>query len=278
MSFTRTSPPRRALELALAAACLAAIVLPSPRISHAQGTDQDTRRLYLPALYGGPTSVHPACPATGATYETIPVLPPHADRPAAQHADLNLALRGWSATTALMALVEMAGDTHSDPPQLRGLFADHRTPVFTTAAQVYDWNWACGPDGCRGLPLTSPPVTLLGLATRPGEQVRSPTRAAAIYAGGYIALVLYAEERRITLKYTREDNVIHGYTVHLEGVCLDPALLSLYRQADAAGRAQLPALRNDQSLGTAQQNELRVAVRDTGTFMDPRSRKDWWQR
>ncbi len=173
-----------------------------------------------------------------------------------------------------MTLVEIAGDTHSDPPQLRGLFADHRTPAFTSAAQVYDWNWACGPDGCRGALLTSPAVTLLGLAARPGEQVRSPSRLAPVYGGGYVALVLYAEESRITLKYTREDNVINGYTVHLERVCVDPVLLALYRQADATGRGRLPALRNDQPLGTMQQGELRVAVRDTGAFMDPRSRKD----
>ncbi len=278
MIFARTSLLRRALELALIVACLAAVILPSPSIGHAQGIDQGARRLYLPVLHGGPAPTHSACLPTGAIYETIPVLPPRTDRPAAQHADLNLALRGWAYTTALMALVEVAGDTHSDPPQLRGLFADHRTPGFTSAAQVYDWNWACGSDGCRGALLASPPVTLLGLAARPGEPVSSPSRRASIYDGGYIALVLYAEAARITLKYTREDNVVSGYTIHLEGVCVDPDLLALYRQADAAGRTRLPALRNGQRLGTMQPSELHVAVRDTGTFMDPRSRKDWWQR
>jgi hypothetical protein len=249
-----------------------------PPEGYAQGTGPAAHRLFLPAVHAGLSAAGAACPATGATYETIPVLPAPTDRPAARHADLNLALRGWSATTALMTLVQIAGDTDTDPPQLRGLFADHRTPAFTSAAQMYDWDWNCGPDGCRGALLTSPPVTLLGIAARPGEQVRIPSRLFPIYGGGYFALVLYAEESRITLKYTREDNVIHGYTVHLEGVCVDPALLELYRQADAAGRGRLPALRNDQPLGTAQQPELRVAVRDTGAFMDPRSRKDWWQR
>lgn len=30
-------------------------------------------------------------------------------------------------------------------------------------------------------------------------------------------------------------------------------------------------------IGTAIGNELGVAIRDTGSLMDPRSRKDWWQ-
>ena len=122
-------------------------------------------------------------------------------------------------------------------------------------------------------------MTLLGLGTRPGELVRSPSRQAKIDdAQEYIALVLYAEARRITLKYTREDNVVNGYTIRIEDVCVDPGLLALYRQLDGEGRGRLPALRNDQALGTALSGELRIAVRDTGTFMDPRSQKDWWQR
>jgi hypothetical protein len=278
MSRSRTSPLRRAVYVILKVTCLMAVVLLIPIPGQAEGTGPGARRLHLPIMYAGPLAAGAACPATGATYETIPVLPPRTDRPAALHADLNLGLRRWSATTALMALVEIAGDTDGDPPQLRSIFADRRTPTFISAAQVYDWNWNCGPDGCRGALLTLPPVTLLGLAARPGEQIRSPSRLAPIYSEGYIALVLYAEESRITLKYTREDNVVSGYTVHLEGVCVDPVLLALYRQAETAGRSRLPALRNGQPLGTMQQHELRVAVRDTGAFMDPRSRKDWWQR
>ena len=59
--------------------------------------------------------------------------------------------------------------------------------------------------------------------------------------GGYGALVLYAEPTRLTLKYTREDNVVSGFTLHLENICDDANLLALYRQLNAAGRSQLPA-------------------------------------
>jgi hypothetical protein len=95
--------------------------------------------------------------------------------------------------------------------------------------------------------------------------------------GGYGALVLYAEPRRLTLKYTGEDNVVAGYTIHLENVCVDENLLALYEQMNAAGRTELPALFPGQPLGRAPGTEIDVAIRDTGSFLDPRSRKDWWQ-
>ena len=162
-------------------------------------------------------------------------------------------------------------------PQFPGMFADRRLPGFTSGHQVYQWNWDCGVDGCRAGAITSPPVTLLGLATRAGEPLYAPGRGAEIYGGGYIALVLYAEERRVTLKYTREDNVVGGYTVQVENVCVDPSLLALYRRSDVAGRFALPALRANQPFGTAPDREIRAAIRDCGAYLDPRSRKDWWQ-
>ena len=43
------------------------------------------------------------------------------------------------------------------------------------------------------------------------------------------------------------------------------------------GRARLPALEAGQAFGRARGGEIGVAIRDAGTFMDPRSDKDWWQ-
>jgi hypothetical protein len=71
--------------------------------------------------------------------------------------------------------------------------------------------------------------------------------------------------------------VVHGYTLHVEGLCVDPPLLSLYRSWNAAGRGQLPALQPGQAFGRAASATVGVAIRDSGTFMDPRSRKDWWR-
>jgi hypothetical protein len=218
-----------------------------------------------------------AQPASNNRYETAPVLPPPTGLAAAQHGDLNLALRGYSATSATLGFANYDGPTDTGAPQMPGIFADRRTPKFTSVHRVNDWNWSCAAHGCRGNPLSYPPVTLLGMATKPGEALAAPSRGAEIYPGGYKALVLYADEDRITLKYTRDDNVVAGYTVHLENLAVDPNLLSLYRQANAAGRANLPALRDGQPLGAASGAQVLVAVRDCGTFLDPRSRKDWWQ-
>ena len=175
-----------------------------------------------------------------------------------------------------MTLVDINGPADGDPPLLAGIFGDGRLPGFISAAQVYDWNWGCDAHGCRGDLLTERAVTLLGLATYPGEALAVPQRGAEIYGGGYKALVLYADDERVTLGFTREDSVANGYAVHLEGLCVDPNLLALYRQRNAEGRGSLPGLHSGEVLGTAL-GGLLVAVRDRGVFLDPRSRKDWWR-
>lgn len=220
------------------------------------------------------------CPVTsGNSYELIPIDGNPADRPGPLHADLNLSLRGYIPTGAALGLVDYAGGTAPDPPQLAGLFGPNRFPGISAVYQVYDWIWNCGAYGCPGSPVTNPEVTLAGLRTTPGEALYIPERGSSIW-GSYQAMVLYAEEKRLTLAYTRQDTVAPGYTVHFENVCVDPNLLALYQaQTDAAGwhiTGQLPALRNDQPVGTAFSSELRIAIRDKGTFLDPRSRKDWW--
>lgn len=230
------------------------------------------RRMLLPLVFRSTGAVY-----TGASYVSIPVQLPPTDRPAAAHPDLNLAVRGYAGTAATLGLVWYGGDTDGDAPQMPGLFSDGRTPQFTSAYRVYDWNWSCGANGCRSGLLSSPEVTLLGMGTRPGELIAFPARGREIYGGGYVALVLYADETRITLKYTRNDNVVAGYTVHIENLDIDTNLLALYRQDDARGRKELPAVRNGQPIGIAGSGEIRVAIRDCGAFLDPRSRKDWWQ-
>jgi len=114
------------------------------------------------------------------------------------------------------------------------------------------------------------------LAVPLGEVIHVPSSGYEI-GGGYQALVLYADEERLTLKYTADDNVIVGYTLHLENICVEPTLLALYRAADSLGRHAMPALRAGQAVGRARSDRLGVAIRDTGAFMDPRARQDWWR-
>jgi hypothetical protein len=228
-------------------------------------------RAFLPLLT---VNAAPACqPLPPASYGVLSVLPPPTDRPAEQHADLNLALRSYTPTTGFLGLVDYGGAADPAAPQLAGLFADNRTGTFVRVHRVYDWNWGCN---CSGAPLVNPPVTLAELATAPGEPLRVPDSGYSI-GSGYEVLVLYAAPARITLKYTRNDNVVQGYTLHVENICVDPPLLSLYQSWNAAGRSQLPALQPGQAFGRAAGNTVGVAIRDSGTFMDPRSRKDWWR-
>ncbi len=207
------------------------------------------------------------------TYSTLPVVPPPSDRPAAQHADLNLGLRGYVATQGSLALLDLAGATDPGGPQLPSLFADNRARAIKALYQVYNWDWGCN---CRGKPIDDPEVTMIGLAATPGETLYLPNGGSDIM-NGFRALVLYADAQRITFKYTREDTIVGGYTLHVEGIAVDPNLLALYQKSNAEGRGNLPALRARQPFGTAQSNEVKVAIRDTGEFMEPRSRKDWWR-
>ncbi len=213
------------------------------------------------------------CTPTGASYETLSVNPPPTDRPAADHPDLNLSLRGYTPSSAPADYLWINGPTDPHAPLLSTLFAPARRPGIEKAWRIYDWDWA---QNQRSAPIQDPPVTLISLDVRPGEELHLPDSGYDI-GQGFEALVLYAETHRITLKYTREDNVVWGYTLHLENVCVDPNLLALYRAMDQAGRQQLPALRPGQPFARAEETPLGLAIRDTGRFMDPRSIKDWWQ-
>jgi hypothetical protein len=227
-----------------------------------------TPRAYLPLI------VHPIVPCvpTGESYDTLaPINPATGD--VSQHPDINLAVRGYIRATAPLELTDYDGNVDPAAPQLSALFGNQRTPLFNAAYRVYQWDWNCN---CRGGPITKWDVTLLGMRTTPGEIIHLPVAGYDV-GGGYGALVLYAEPTRLTLKYTREDDVVAGYTLHLENLCVDANLLALYRRLNAAGRSELPALWPGQPLGRAAGAEIDVAIRDMGSFLDPRSRKDWWQ-
>lgn len=213
---------------------------------------------------------------SGNSYSLIPMEAADTNHPDNQHGDLNIALRGYQPSNAAKAYVSYTGEVDAGAPQLTTLFADQRRPTITNVYQVRDWRWDCGEHGCAGDWLTQYEATLLGVATTPGETIFLPKREAEIYGGGYMAVVLYAEETRLTIAYTRDGSVANGYAAHLENFCVDPNLLFQYRTGNADGRWQLPGLHNGDPVGTAN-GELLLAIRDRGTFMDPRSTQDWWR-
>lgn len=187
--------------------------------------------------------------------------------------ELSLAARGFITTSMNLGLVDYTGTIDEGAPQLSKIFSDERMPTWVAAYQVYSWDAMCN---CRGAAMGDPPVTLFSAAIKPGEILRLP-RSSYYIANDFQALVLYADPDRITLNYTREANPVRGYTLYLEGFAVDSGLLSSYRAANAAGRANLPAVQAGQGLGIARGTEVKIAIRDAGGFMDPRSRKDWWR-
>ena len=216
-----------------------------------------------------------ACaPIPRQTYVAIAVDGPHPNLPAESHPDLNLAVRGYELTSAPSQLVDYGGPSDGRAPQLDSLFSEERLPVFGGVYRAFDWNWT---EMRRGQLIEDPPVTSLGLRAVQDEALCLPRSGYGI-GDGCEALVLYADSQHITFQYTREDSVAHGYTVHVENVCVEPRLVALYRACDANGRHHLPALRPQQPFAQARGTEVVVAIRDHGRFLDPRSRKDWWQQ
>lgn len=213
------------------------------------------------------------CRIPGASYASLAMIPPPTSLPAADHPDMNLAIRGYEPTQAALTLVSYGPATDPNAPQLNTLFADSRLPQFRAAYQRYRWDWSCN---CRTDTVSPWDTTVLGMGTAPGEPVHAPDSGYDI-GGGYDAVVLYASSERLTLHYARQDD-LSGYTIHVEDVCVEPGLLALYEQLNAAGRSELPALRGAQPIGRAAGAEIKVAVRDTGHFLDPRSENDWWQQ
>ncbi|NLE44481.1 MAG: hypothetical protein GX620_07145 [Chloroflexi bacterium] len=250
--------------------------------------------LFLPSVRLDPTPTPYACPSTsdnqvvrGTAFQydrDDPV------RPAVDHADKNLALRGYVPNTdprLLRQLVDYGSDDPRQPPQFATLFTPYRVPSLTSFYQAHDWYWAPSPEiGARGTPITQPQVTALGLNTTPGETLRVPVSGYEIGIDVEV-LVLFADSDTVALRYTRDDSSgAPGYTVHVDQICTDPNLLALYNELDRADGPRyvypnpsydLPVLAAGQPLGTARDTKIVVAIVDTGAFQDPRSCNEWWQ-
>ena len=181
--------------------------------------------------------------------------------------DVNLTVRGFAPTNAALTLVEIEGPADANAPRLYTLFADRRAPTIRATYQVRDHTGAL---------ITDPDVTLIALAATSGDTLHVPESGYTI-GDGYGVLVVFADAERIVVTFTRDDSTIRGYVLYFEGVSVEPSLVALYQQANDAGRGTLPALRAGQAFARAR-GDVRFAVRDAGTFLDPRSRKDWWRK
>jgi len=215
------------------------------------------------------------CPTTPWTtsYTLVPTVGAVSDRPAATHPDLNVKIRGFGPTGGTLGTVDVGGPTDTKAPRLYTLLVDSGTPTFVANFQVNGWDW--GTMKSTG-PIPDPPVTMIAWSTTPGQSIRLPKSGYSI-APGLGARVLFLDEDSITLKYTGEDNVVYGYTMHILDLCIEPKLRTTYEDANSKGRASLPGLAPLQVFAKARGDRVRVTIRDTGSFMDPRVKKDWYQ-
>lgn len=199
------------------------------------------------------------------SYELIPINGDRDQRPAAEHGDLNLTLRDPQPIEVELGLVDAGSGVDADAPKLSSIFE----PDFIATYAVHDWDWGCN---CKGDLIQDDQAILVSIKTTPGEPIFIPPTERDIYDGKYHAVVLYASEDSLTFLYAREGTVAMGYTVHYVGLRTDPNLLQLYQESQGS---QLPGLTLDTPVGTAT-DEILVAIRDNGKFLDGRSLNDWW--
>lgn len=200
------------------------------------------------------------------TYELIPIEGERESRPPAEHGDLNLKLRDIEPLDVDARLVDLDGaGIDPDAPNLGKIFK----PEFTGTYGIHNWDWATnGPSDF----VDDGSAVLVGIKTNPGDPVLIPPKEQDIFGGEFYATLLYASEDQVTFVYARNGNVVNGYTVHYLGLQTDPNLIKLFNESEGS---ELPGLTLDTPVGIAT-DELIVAVRDNGTFLDARSEKDWW--
>ena len=201
------------------------------------------------------------------SYELIPLEDTRDNRPAAEHADLNLRLREFQPIDEVLGFIETDGATDESAPNLLGVLE----PNFVGTYTAYDWDWQCN---CKGNLIEYPwgRVAAVAFATTPGEAIYIPRRQFSIFQGKFYAVLLYATENSVAFVYTREGNIANGYAVYYQGLVTDPNLLKLYRESSGN---MLPGLTLDTPVGTAT-DTLLVTIRDRGAFMDPRNHENWW--
>jgi hypothetical protein len=206
-----------------------------------------------------------ASAASTNSYTLIPIAGERESRPANEHGDLNLKLREPQPIEVELSLVDAGVGVDPDAPKLSKIFK----PDFVAAYSVHNWDWNCN---CKGELIKEKDVVLVGIKTTPGEPIYIPPRQQDIYDGKYYAVLLYASEDSLTFIYANAGTVAHGYGIHYLGLKTDPNLLALYRQSQGN---ELPGLRLETPIGVATE-ELIVAIRDNGKFLDARSKNDWW--
>jgi hypothetical protein len=208
----------------------------------------------------------------------------------------NLTVRGYTNKGDAAAYQYIAGPTDYSAINLTNLWPNRARPSnpFTSSAQFT----VNTPDGsvspfwrpiasglsfgnCQNVVL--PSTGLPGSPSAPACNASQPKHEPRLINDPppEQAIVLYAGATTLTLQFTLRDGPIggagSGYTMYLDHIEVNPAIITAYQEANRKGRSKLPALAPNTVLGRAKGTMLVIAIRDTNTWMDPRFKKDWWQ-
>lgn len=193
--------------------------------------------------------------------------------------EVNISLRGWTEINAEKQPIGYGGDTDpNSPPSIGSVFAGHLPQIVKTYI-INDWDYANGKPIPGKSATPAYPVHLIGLSGAPGEPLLGLMAGRKIYQD-FTLMVLFATPTSILFSHSTGDLAPpddDGYPFYFIDLCVDPNLLALYQKDAADGRNVLPAIRAGQIFGYVKDTDVKVAVRDTGSFMDPRAKKDWWQ-
>jgi hypothetical protein len=196
--------------------------------------------------------------------------------------EINITMRSYKEVNQKAELVSYGGDTDPVMPPNFGTLFPNRLPSMVKTYSVYSWDYA---NNKRGTNIeTNWPVNLIGLYTIAGESIVAP-KAGRTIGNGNVLMVLYATDNTLVFTHSTSDLYTDengnwssdGYLIYVDDICVDRNLLTLYQQQNSAGRGSLPVLATGQVFGYGKGIDIKVGIRDSMDWMDPRAQKDWWQ-
>ncbi len=200
--------------------------------------------------------------------------PPYEENP-----ELNLRLRGWGEVNESTDLQSRHGNNYGldpiMPPQYSSLY-NGPVPQIAKTYVVYAWDFVNKKSLAPEVSTPNFKVHMIGLSATNGQALYG-LKAGKTIDGTNVFLVLYATKNEIVFTHSDEDNIEDGYLYYFEDICVDPNLLTEYKNdSSEERRGHLPVIKTGQIFGYAANTDPKTSVRDTGSFVDPRAKEDWW--
>lgn len=200
-----------------------------------------------------------------------------------QNPEFNIRLRGFVEVNEDTGLISRKGNFYGRdekmPPQISTLFGGPRPKIIKTY-RIYEWDYQ---NGKSAAPQTVTPnfkVHMIGLEATPGQKLVGLQAGRQIDTEGDVFMVLYATKSDIVFCHGISDYLTADempcYLFMFLDICVDPNLLATYEKDNTGGRNQLPVIAPGQVFGYSGSTDIKVVIRDSFSFMDPRYNEDWW--